>query len=97
MYLTMKKYTDPLLPEHFYHIFNRGINGEDLFKRERNYLFFLKRYAKYIEPIADTFAYCLLKNHFHFMIRTLDAETIIRNVSRVLNLAEVGKGPDIYP
>jgi hypothetical protein len=26
-------------------------------------------YAKHIEPIADTFAYCLLPNHFHLLVR----------------------------
>ena len=31
--------------------------------------YFLGLYAKYIEPIADTYAYCLLRNHFHFLVR----------------------------
>lgn len=53
----------------YYHIFNRGINGENIFREERNYHFFLQRYAKYVEPVACTYAYCLLKNHFHFLVR----------------------------
>lgn len=36
---------------------------------ERNYHYFLKLYAQYIHPIADTCAYCLLPNHFHFLLR----------------------------
>lgn len=66
----MKKNTAHLKPETFYHIYNRGINGEDIFKAERNYFFFLKKYEKYISLVASTYAYCLLKNHFHFLIRT---------------------------
>ncbi len=57
-----------------YHIFNRGTNGETIFREKRNYLFFMQRYAQYIEPIADTYAYCLLRNHFHFLIRTRTPE-----------------------
>ena len=54
----------------FYHIYNRGTNGEDLFPEDRNYSYFLDRYAHYVEPVAETYAYCLLKNHFHVLIRT---------------------------
>ena len=57
-----------------YHIYNRGTNGETLFRDHRNYLFFLDRYAHYIEPVAETYAYCLMKNHFHLAIRTRTAQ-----------------------
>jgi putative transposase len=59
----------PLAYNTYYHIYNRGNNRENLFKEERNYRHFLKLYAKHIEPIADTFAYCLLPNHFHLLVR----------------------------
>jgi len=72
----MKKNTDHLAPDTYYHIFNRGINGETLFKEKRNYAFFLSKYLKYISPIARTYAFCLLKNHFHFLICTRSEETL---------------------
>jgi REP element-mobilizing transposase RayT len=53
----------------FYHIYNRANGIEKLFANEENYLFFLKKYHFYISPIADTFAYCLMPNHFHFLVR----------------------------
>ena len=55
-----------------YHIYNRGNNGETIFPEERNYKYFMQLYGKYIAPIADTFAYCLLRNHFHFLVRIKD-------------------------
>ena len=58
-----------LRPGRYYHLYNRGNNSENLFREERNYRFFLKKYAHYIEPVAQTFAYCLLKNHFHLLVR----------------------------
>jgi REP element-mobilizing transposase RayT len=61
--------SEPLQHEQFYHIYNRGINGEPLFLEERNYRYFLRLWARHIEPIADAYAYCLLSNHFHFLVR----------------------------
>lgn len=96
----MKKNIKLLEPMCVYHIYNRGINGENIFKEERNYKYFLQKYAQYIEPIADTFAYCLLKNHFHLAIRTKSEAEIVEfylrkkenldgNVGKVQNLADV--------
>jgi len=53
----------------YYHMYNRGNNREALFKEERNYYYFLDLYKKYIYPIADLYAYCLLPTHFHFLLR----------------------------
>jgi REP element-mobilizing transposase RayT len=62
----------PLQQGQYYHIHNRGNNRERVFIEERNYRYFLKLYAEHIEPIADTFAYCLLPNHFHFLVYIKD-------------------------
>jgi putative transposase len=100
----MKKNIELLEPDRIYHLYNRGINGDNIFKEERNYSYFLTKYAQYIEPIAETFAYCLLKNHFHIAIRTKSEDEIIdfyvkkktknvsdkdENVGKVQNLANV--------
>ncbi len=63
------KTTIPLQTGHYYHIYNRGNNREDLFREDRNYRYFLQLYAHHIHSIADTFAYCLMRNHFHLLIR----------------------------
>jgi REP element-mobilizing transposase RayT len=64
----------PLKSGVFYHIYNRGTNREDIFVQERNYRYFLQLYTKHIEPAAETYAYCLLKNHFHVLVRIKDME-----------------------
>ena len=66
--------TQGLYPDTFYHIYNRGNNRENIFFEERNYRYFLERYTHYIEPVAATYAYCLLRNHFHFLIRIRSVE-----------------------
>ena len=59
-----------------YHIYNKGINGEDIFLHSDHYEKFLRLYEKHIDAIAETFAWCLMKNHFHFLIRIKEQECI---------------------
>lgn len=59
----------PLQPGRYYHIYNRGNNREDLFVRPDNYRYFLKLYALHTGPVVHTFAYCLMRNHFHLVVR----------------------------
>lgn len=66
----------PLLYDTCYHIYNRGNNGENIFIQERNYEHFMNLYFKHIDPIAETFAYCLLRNHFHVSLKTKTEEEI---------------------
>ena len=73
----------PLEPNCLYHVFNRGINGEYLFREERNYEHFLRLYALHIEPIAQTFANCLLRNHFHIAIRVKEVVAERVDCSRI--------------
>ncbi len=72
----MPDYRIRLLPNQPYHIFNRAIGSEKLFREDENYRFFLQKYKQHISPVADTFAYCLLPNHFHCLVRIKDEEKI---------------------
>jgi putative transposase len=51
-----------------YHIYNRGNEKQIIFFAEKNYLFFLQKVRYEWLPYADVLAYCLMPNHFHFMI-----------------------------
>jgi REP element-mobilizing transposase RayT len=66
----------PLQRGRFYHIYNRGVNREDIFRAKRNYRYFLQLYARHVAPVTDTYAYCLLRNHFHFLLRIKDEEEV---------------------
>ena len=52
----------------YYHIYNRGNNGTRIFFEDDNFRYFLRLYDKYISPVADTFAWCLMQNHFHILL-----------------------------
>ena len=70
------KYFIPLEPGNFYHIFNHAVGSEKLFKNDENYIYFLKKFKEYISPIASTFSYVLIPNHFHFLIEIRDRNLI---------------------
>ena len=53
---------------HIFHIYNQGNNRQKIFFNRENYLFFLRKIKIYILPYADILAWCLMPNHFHFMV-----------------------------
>ena len=62
-----------------YHIMLRGLNGQDLFRGDDDYIFFLRRLFQLshpkdakgepMEPFCSIYAYCLMSNHVHLMLR----------------------------
>ncbi|MDB5226469.1 MAG: Transposase [Bacteroidota bacterium] len=64
----------------FYHIYNHAVSGENLFREEGNYVHFLKRYTDFIHPIAHTYAYCLMPDHFHLLIKIRREEELVKNL-----------------
>lgn len=84
----------PLLYDTYYHVYNRGNNGENIFVQERNYEHFMNLYFKYIDPIAETYAYCLLRNHFHVSLKTKTEEEIEQTLKALETFKDSGKlGP----
>jgi putative transposase len=70
--------TQPLIEGQYFHIYNRGVNGEDLFKEKRNYYYFLEQYRFYCADVLETLAYCLLKNHFHLLVFVKENVEVVR-------------------
>ena len=65
-----RNYRIRIEPDKFYHIWNRGNNRENLFYTPANYEYFIRMYAEYLDQVVETYAFCLLPNHFHLLIRT---------------------------
>ena len=66
-------------PNNIYHIYNQGNNRQTIFFQRQDYLLFLNLYKKLIHPSTNTIAWCLMLNHFHFMLHADDrCDTIIK-------------------
>lgn len=70
----------------FYHIYNRGVNGEIIFKTARNYQFFLHKIKENLLDVCDVYAYCLMPNHFHLLVKIKD--------DKDLNKIKIHQGKD---
>ncbi|MGV3547331.1 MAG: transposase [Pedobacter sp.] len=73
----------------FYHVYNRTIDKKKMFVDEGNYVYFLKKFSFYLNELIEVYAYCLLDNHFHFLIRikentALDLHEIVSKQFRLL-------------
>lgn len=86
----------PLTFGNFYHIYNRGNNHEDIFLEERNYAYFLNLWWKHTSPIGETWAYCLLRNHFHVVVYVKDREDLIENLTGLKTDLSGFKDPSKY-
>jgi REP element-mobilizing transposase RayT len=80
----MPQRTVKLSPGEYYHLYNRGHNRERIFFERENYLFFLRRLRKYLLPILDVVAYCLMPTHYHLLAH-------IKKTSEVLETSEVSR------
>jgi putative transposase len=59
----------PLEPGGVYHICNHAVGSDIIFREDENFYFFLKKFSGRIASFADVLSYCLMPNHFHFVIR----------------------------
>ena len=68
----MPNNTDTFEPGYSYHIYNRAIGNEKLFFEERNYYYFLSKFESHLSTHLNVFAFCLMRNHFHFLAQVKD-------------------------
>ncbi|MEP0006732.1 MAG: hypothetical protein ABJ387_15820 [Balneola sp.] len=68
-----------------YHIWTHANGNENLFRCDENFRYFLQRYQHYVHPVAETFAYCLMPNHLHLMIRVRKEDEILKFVRKKKN------------
>ena len=70
----------------YYHVVNRGVNRQPIFSDKDNYDFLLRRIRKFLPDYGLTFiAYCLMPNHYHFLIRVEKDDELSPFIQRLFN------------
>ena len=72
-----------IIPEETYHIYNQGNNQETIFHEDEDYIKFLELFRKYVLPKCEVLAFCLMSNHFHFLIHTSENSAKIKRLGNV--------------
>lgn len=71
---------------HDYHIYNRGANRGLIFREEANYTYLLDLIGKVLDDLdVSILAYCLMPNHYHFLLRQNGEQSISAFMQRVFN------------
>ncbi len=58
------------LTGHYYHFYNRGRSKLSIFLEPENHIFVLRKLLHYLPALElSMIAYCLMPNHYHFLVR----------------------------
>jgi putative transposase len=69
-----------------YHLYNRGSSHGAVFLEADNYLFALRKVKRYAHELhIGVIAYCLLPNHYHFLLRQDGEDPAGLLIQRVFN------------
>lgn len=74
-----------LLSNHTYHIYNQGNRRQEIFYKQNDYLRFLTLTRKYILPYCNILSYCLMPNHFHFLIHTTEESISPKKIGNIMS------------
>jgi putative transposase len=70
----------------FYHVFNRGANRQIIFYEPENYDYFLRLFKSHsIKHQTGIICYCLMPNHFHFLLYQESEKTISKLMQGLLS------------
>jgi REP element-mobilizing transposase RayT len=67
------KYGCPFEAGEFFHIYNSAVGKEKLFISTENYRYFLDRFHFYTHEMLSIYSFCLMSNHFHFLVKVQES------------------------
>ena len=65
-----------------YHVYNHGNGFENIFRSDNNYHHFLRKHDEYMAEVWECLAYCLMPNHFHFLVRVKESEESTLDINK---------------
>jgi putative transposase len=80
-----------LQSDHYYHLYNHAVGSDNLFDNDNDYSYFLKKMKEHIVPVSNVLSYCLLPNHFHFIIQNKNEDEIERFLNHKMGMEKFEK------
>ncbi len=92
-----KNVVKQLLPHHYYHVYNRGVAKQKIFLEQADKRYFLNLIDRHLNPNnistmntglpykkyrLNLNCYCLMGNHFHFLVHTLEDPSMLTEFMR---------------
>ncbi len=84
-----KDFYAPLEADCFFHIYNRGNDGINIFYDNENYGYFLKKFDEYLSAYLSVYSYCLLPNHFHFLVKIKSEQTVLKAANKMKGIERI--------
>lgn len=70
----------------YYHVYNRGNRKQSIFLQNRDYERFLGKVVEYKKKfLVNIVSFCLMPNHFHFLLQQLSSNAISQFLSNLCN------------
>jgi len=85
---------------HYYHVYNRGVNKDNIFIDESDYWMFLSLFKRHLSPvnnfdkygrefpnhskIVELVEFCLMPNHYHLLLFNLESEGVEKLMRSVM-------------
>lgn len=70
----------------YFHVYNRGVKKAAIFDQPRNYDFFLKKVSAALQTNGvKVVCFCLMPNHFHFLLEQMKPEGISNFMQQTCN------------
>ncbi len=79
---TPVQFKAPFEPDQFYHVVFRSIDGVKLFLNNNQKQIFLNKWIQFMQPFCRIWAYCLLENHVHLVLKIEKAQSICAEIEK---------------
>lgn len=63
------KYLESFQEDEYFHVIAKAVGGNVLFRNDENKVYFLNQYFHYLSSYVHTYAFCLLDNHVHWLVK----------------------------
>ena len=82
----MAQRSETFVKGYYYHIYNRGVDKSPIFYNSDNYLYCLRLIKRYSARYGiSLIAYCLMPNHYHFLLRQDGDIPLYRFINSLFN------------